>query len=69
MTLPAPNGRWWLACGDDGVWPCDVLSPSVWPGYVVVKPTHDAAPDAWQQISVSSSRVYDNSFNHPSWSE
>jgi hypothetical protein len=67
MKLTNPVGNWWLAYDNDEVWPCDVLRPCVWPGTVVVVPTHEAAPDYGSEIVVSCSRVYDSAFNRPKW--
>lgn len=61
-------GNWWLAYPESGeVWPCDVLRPSVWPGHVVVVPTHEAAPGHGTTMNVSRGRVYDSNFNRPTW--
>jgi len=60
-----PVGLWWLDCGaDSGVWPCEVLRPSMW-GHWVVKPTHPSAPDFGEEIHVPQNRIYDSNFNRP----
>ena len=65
-TIPPPVGYWWLDYGsDEGVWPCDVLRFSAWPGHVVVRPTHEAAPGYGTEMHVPRMRVYDSAFNRP----
>ena len=61
-----PVGNWWLDYGEDeGVWPCEVLRSSVWPGHVIVRPTHEAAPGYDTEMHVPKNRVYDSNFNRP----
>ena len=60
----APVGRWWLAYSDGSVWPCEVLGPSVMPGYWRVRPMAPA-PKAGTECAEPRRRIYDSAFNHP----
>lgn len=64
--IAAPKGSWWLDEGQQsGVWPCEVLSISIFG--VTVRPTHKGSMYYGETILVDRKRVYDNAFNHPTW--
>lgn len=60
--IEAIKGNWWLDEGQgSGVWPCEVLSVSVFG--VMVRPTHAGSMYAGETLLVDRNRVYDGGFN------
>lgn len=62
--IPSPVGKWWLVYEDGCVWPCEVLSPVVFPGYWLVRPIAPA-PDVGQERAEPTDHIYDSAFNRP----
>lgn len=60
--IPAIQGNWWLDEGHySGVWPCEVLSASVFG--LTVRTTHTGSMYHGETIVVNSNRVYDSGLN------
>lgn len=59
-----PNGCWWLSYNDGTVWPCEVVSSAVFPGYWIVAP-QAPAPDAGESRVEPTGRIIDSAGNRP----